>query len=91
VRYIAINSYWDTLSFELPPLPDSTSRWIRVIDTSLNSPDDIADVERGSRVMGATYIVNPHSIVMLHFASAEEHPQSSFKQASATDQTMPSQ
>jgi glycogen operon protein len=69
VRYIAINSYWDALEFELPPLPESSSLWIRMIDTSLGSPDDIADVERGSEVIGSTYAVNPHSIVMLHFAS----------------------
>jgi len=67
-RYIAINSYWNTLEFELPPLPES-SRWVRMIDTSLVSSDDIAEVERGSEVMGSTYVVNPHSTVMLHFAS----------------------
>jgi glycogen operon protein len=71
VRYIAINSYWNTLNFELPPLPEPSSRWIRMIDTSLASPEDIADVERGSQVMASTYSVNPHSIVMLHHASSQ--------------------
>jgi glycogen operon protein len=70
VRYIAINSYWNTLEFELPPLPQPSSRWIRMIDTSLASPDDIAEVEKGPEVSGSTYVVNPHSIVMLHFASS---------------------
>jgi glycogen operon protein len=69
VRYIAINSYWNALEFELPPLPGSSSRWIRMIDTSLASPDDIADVQSGPQVTGSTYVVNPHVIVMLHFAS----------------------
>jgi glycogen operon protein len=69
VRYIAINSYWNPLQFNLPSLPGPSSRWIRMIDTSLGSPDDIADVERGSEVVGSTYVVNSHSIVMLHFAS----------------------
>ncbi len=69
VRYLAINSYWNTLEFELPPLPGSSSRWIRMIDTSLGTPDDIADVESGSEIVGSTYVVNPHSMVMLHFAS----------------------
>jgi glycogen operon protein len=72
VRYLAINSYWDTLSFELPPLPHVTSRWTRIIDTSLNSPDDIATVESGSEVIGNRYHVKPRSIVMLHFASSAE-------------------
>jgi glycogen operon protein len=75
VRYIAINSYWSSLEFERPPLPGSSSRWIRMIDTSLGSPDDIAEVERGSEVMGSTYVVNPHSIVMLHYASPKGDPQ----------------
>jgi hypothetical protein len=37
-----------------------------MIDTSLASPDDIADVEQRFGVLGSTYVVNPHSIVMLH-------------------------
>jgi glycogen operon protein len=69
VRYIAINSYWNSLAFELPPLPGPTSQWVRMIDTSLDPPDDIAEVEKGSKVVGTAYVVNPHSIAMLHFAS----------------------
>ncbi len=75
LRYIAINSYWNTLEFKLPPLSDPSSRWIRMIDTSLPSPDDIAAVQRGSKVTGSTYIVNPHSVVMLHFASPRSEKQ----------------
>jgi isoamylase len=71
LRYIAINSYWESLQFELPPLPSSSSRWIRMIDTSLDSPSDIADVAGGSEVSGSTYAVNPHSIVVLHYASPD--------------------
>jgi glycogen operon protein len=74
LRYIAINSYWNPLEFELPQLPTPSSRWIRMIDTSLDSPDDIADVERGSEVTGSTYVVNPHSIVVLHYASPKDSP-----------------
>jgi glycogen operon protein len=71
IRYIAINSYWNPLKFELPPLPRSSSRWIRKIDTSLAMPDDIADLGRGSEVLGSYYIVNPHSIIVLHYALPE--------------------
>ena len=70
MRYIAINSFWNKLEFELPSIPDS-SRWIRMIDTSLASPDDIVAVDRGSEIVGSTYIVNPHSIVMLQFANPQ--------------------
>jgi glycogen operon protein len=69
VRYIAINSYWNALEFELPPLPEASSRWIRMIDTSLASPNDIAGVQSRAEVIGSTYVVNPNSIVMLHFES----------------------
>jgi glycogen operon protein len=72
VRYIAINSYWNPLKFELPPLPNLSSRWLRMIDTSLDSPDDISDVGKGSEVIGPTYVVNPHSIVVLHYGPSED-------------------
>jgi isoamylase len=74
-RYIAINSYWSTLEFELPPRPQSASPWIRMIDTSLASPADIAAIEKASDIMGTTYKVNPHSIVMLHAALPTNDPQ----------------
>jgi isoamylase len=72
VRYIAINSYWKPLEFELPPLSTPASRWVRMIDTSLAAPYDIAKLEAGARVVGTTYVVNPHSIVMLHFAASSD-------------------
>jgi isoamylase len=69
LRYVAINSYWESLPFELPPLPSSSSRWIRMIDTSLDSPNDIADMDDGVEVSGSTYVAKAHSIVLLHYAS----------------------
>jgi glycogen operon protein len=36
------NAYWEPLEFELPP-PTEGNRWHRWIDTSLDSPDDIAE------------------------------------------------
>ena len=69
VRYIAINSYWHELEFELPPVADASFRWSRVIDTSLATPNDIVDSETTTEVSGSTYLVNPRSIVLLHHAS----------------------
>ena len=66
VRYIAINSYWQPLRFELPPLATSRSSWVRVLDTSLLSPEDIAAVGEGAAVSASEYVVNARSIVMLH-------------------------
>jgi glycogen operon protein len=71
VRYIAINSYWRPLAFELPPVEEnSDAAWLRLIDTSLPSPDDISETGKGSFVVGADYLVNPRSIVMLHYDDA---------------------
>ena len=69
IRYIALNSYWQPLRFELPPLAEKGSSWLRMVDTSLLSPNDIAEVGKGSEVKGSEYIVNPRSIVMLHHSS----------------------
>jgi glycogen operon protein len=71
VRYIAINAYWQPLEFELPPVSgDSDAAWLRLIDTSLPSPNDISDEGKGSPVNGPKYLVNPRSIVMLHYDDA---------------------
>jgi isoamylase len=68
VRYIAINAYWQPLEFELPPVNGNLdAAWLRLIDTSLPSPDDISEEGKDSIVAGATYLVNPRSIVMLHY------------------------
>jgi glycogen operon protein len=71
VRYIAINAYWQPLEFELPPVNgDSDAAWLRLIDTSLPSPNDISEEGKGSSVNGPKYVVNPRSIVMLHYDDA---------------------
>jgi glycogen operon protein len=73
VGYIAINSYWEALEFALPPLPGGPDDgWLRLMDTSLPSPEDIVSRSEGVLVRGATYVVNPRSIIMLHCANAEE-------------------
>jgi hypothetical protein len=45
-----------------------------MIDTSLGPPDDIAEVESGSEVVGSSYVVNSHSIVMLHYSTPRGEP-----------------
>jgi pullulanase/glycogen debranching enzyme len=71
VRYIAINSFWRPLEFELPTFVDASSRWMRMIDTSLRSPLDVAKVGEGLEIDVPKYLVNPHSIIMLHHASTD--------------------
>jgi len=39
--FVMLNAYWEPLDFELPPLAHG-SRWARMIDTSLASPQDFS-------------------------------------------------
>jgi isoamylase len=67
VRYIAINAYWEPLEFQLPPLTSKPNGcWLRLIDTSLPSPDDIVEEAKGVPVIDPKYVVNPRSLLMLH-------------------------
>ncbi len=63
--YLFFNSYWERLEFELPPLL-SGRRWFRLIDTSLESPEDIAD-EGKEKLMASqdTCWSEPRSVVVL--------------------------
>jgi isoamylase len=73
VRYIAINAYWKPLEFNLPPVSGRPSdRWVRVMDTSLPSPEDIAELSGGIRIESSKYVVKPRSMVMLHFNYSSE-------------------
>jgi len=40
--YVMLNAFWEQLSFELPTLP-SEQTWHRLVDTSLESPQDFSD------------------------------------------------
>ncbi len=63
VLYLAMNAYWDSLTFELPILEDGL--WHRVMDTSLMAPNDI--VEPGGEEPLAnqlSYEVGPRSVVL---------------------------
>ena len=71
VRYIAINSYWEPLEFSLPPVGrNSRDGWMRLMDTSLPTPEDVLAEDEGVPIVGVTYRVNSRSIIMLHFDNA---------------------
>ena len=64
VRYIAINAYWQPLEFELPPVNGNLDApWLRLIDTSLPSPDDILKRAKTQlwRVLTTSSIRDPSS------------------------------
>ena len=64
--HLMVNSYWEPLEFELPPTSSSTGGdWRRVVDTYLESPDDICETPDGPPVHESIYRVQPRSVVLL--------------------------
>jgi glycogen operon protein len=71
LMHFALNGWDEPLEFELPALPDwATSGWRRVVDTSLESPDDITPPQSAPPVEGDTYLVNDRSVIVLFAAAA---------------------
>ena len=61
--YVMINAYWEPLDFVVQE--GHAGDWRRVVDTSLPSPDDIADHGREPVPTTLTYRVGPRSVVVL--------------------------
>jgi isoamylase len=68
--HLILNAYWEPLTFELPPLEENLS-WHRWIDTTLESPQDIAEWNNAPPHSGQSYLAGPRSVVVL--ISAPEH------------------
>jgi glycogen operon protein len=62
--YYAANGWNEPLSFELPE-PTGTAGWRRVMDTYLDSPEDIMQPDDAPAVETLTYLVQPRSIIAL--------------------------
>jgi glycogen operon protein len=66
VFHIILNAYCEPLDFELPKVGDRGEEPLRRwIDTSLDSPHDIAEWHTAEPVLGSTYRAGPRSVVML--------------------------
>jgi isoamylase len=65
--HMILNSYWQPLDFELPPIVGRGGNpWRRWIDTSLESPDDIVEPESPPpMVSGFNYRAEARSVVVL--------------------------
>jgi glycogen operon protein len=63
--HFILNAFWEPLDFELPE-PGPANSWRRWIDTSLESPDDIAVWEKAPAIHDNTYGVADRSVVMLY-------------------------
>ncbi len=60
--YIAYNAFAEPVEVELP-FPPCCTKWKRVVDTNLPSPDDITDSPQP--IESATYTLAPYSAIML--------------------------
>jgi glycogen operon protein len=68
-----LNAYWEPLTFELPRnAKQANNGWRRLVDTSLQSPDDISSWDKAGLVPHPTYMVAPRSIVILVEAPESE-------------------
>ena len=62
--HLIMNAYWEPLEFELPT-PQGERSWRRWIDTSLDSPNDIAPWQTAPAFAGSGYRAGPRSVVVL--------------------------
>jgi glycogen operon protein len=64
--HLIVNAYWQPLEFELPPAPSgSPDGWRRVIDTHLESPEDICPWDEATVIEATSYLAQPRSVVLL--------------------------
>ncbi|MGO9532208.1 MAG: glycogen debranching protein [Syntrophobacteraceae bacterium] len=61
--YVMINAYWEDLAFTIQE--GQADEWRRVADTSLASPDDVAEAGKGYPISSLQYLVKARSIVVL--------------------------
>lgn len=63
--YTILNAYWEPLEFELPPVSQAAGPWRRLLDTSLDPPEDIVDWQGAPKIATPTYRAQPRSVVVL--------------------------
>ncbi|MEO5608963.1 MAG: hypothetical protein ABIQ61_12510, partial [Ornithinibacter sp.] len=65
-----LNAYEEPLDFELPAIAGPGLPWRRVVDTGMDSPEDICSLAGAPVVTGGSYRAAAHSVVLL---SADLH------------------
>jgi glycogen operon protein len=75
VLYLVLNAYWESLTFELPPLLDGQPCWRRCVDTSRAAPEDICFDLEAPLVTASAVAVAPRSVVALLGMRAPHGPQ----------------
>jgi glycogen operon protein len=61
--YVMINAHWRPLEFVIQS--ERPDRWVRVIDTGDDSPDDFCEPGSEKPILSSTYVVRPRSVVVL--------------------------
>ena len=61
--YVMINEHDQSLRFSI--VDGQHKPWFRVVDTGLDSPNDICESGTEIQVIGTKYLVQPRSIVVL--------------------------
>ncbi len=63
--HFLLNAFREALEFELPTAPRGSTGWLRIVDTSLASPQDFCERAEATVIDTANYLVQPHSVVVL--------------------------
>ena len=63
--YVMISAYWEPLRFTVEEQTGDRRAWKRAIDTSLESPLDIAEPRSELALGTPDYLVGPRSVVVL--------------------------
>ena len=61
--YVMINAWWKDLVFEIQQGPANC--WTRIVDTSLNSPEDLLEPHQATPLKNLEYRVKARSVVVL--------------------------
>ena len=68
--YVMINAFWQDLDFIVQE--GAAEEWLRVIDTSRNTPEDISEPDRGESRSSIRYKVAARSVVVLMRSRADK-------------------
>jgi glycogen operon protein len=63
--HIILNAYWEVLEFELPTPPRGSDGWRRIVDTTLESPQDFCERAEAQIISDCVYMAQPRSVVVL--------------------------
>jgi glycogen operon protein len=69
--HLICNAWWEPLAFGLPAV-EGPAAWRRVLDTSLDAPDDLVRFEDAPSVEAESYEAGPRSVVLLAARPAVE-------------------